>query len=225
MSRFKAFKVIDEAAAEKGSFDKFFDTGLHVTKISKIEDMGQSAKDPTWLQIKATFEGAGGKTINKWIMVPTEHEYYGEPGKLGAFNGLMRFLEAIVPFKDGKTPVKVSNVYTYLSKYFDAPEKALVGLNIEIKVGHDKHFAQYLEKDLYELQTKDGKAVLDENDEPIRANTYGAIEQQAKVMRLPYNNFREVLGFGAPQVNAKSPSKIVVKAKIEDEEDDEDTIF
>lgn len=223
MSRFSSFKVEDAAglAVEKKQFvSKFFEVGLHEVKVKEYHDMGPSDKDPDWFKVKLVFEGANEKTINHWLLIPTKNEYYVTKDGLWPFRNLVKFIEAIVPLKDGKTPVTSSNVGQYIAKLFDS-EAALLGKKFEIKVGFDKHHPHYVSKGVYALHTKDGIPVLDTTGSPITASSADALSQYAEQNRLPFDGWAKILGFGTPQDNAvtKKLVKPVEKPVVQEAED------
>lgn len=151
-------------AKEKGG-SKFFNPGVYNLEITKAEfkideETGRpfAKKDPTWLNVKVTMSD-GEKEKMAFILVPTSKILFNENESkrpTWAFTKFREFMAAL-----GETVQSdAGSLKAIVPKYFKDP-KALIGKKITIEIGYEKDHIAYVEKDVYEVRNKAGKALLD----------------------------------------------------------------
>lgn len=151
-------------AKEKGG-SKFFNPGVYSLEIIKAEfsldkETGSpfSKKDPSWLNVKVTMSD-GEKEKMAFVLVPTSKILYNENESkrpTWAFSKFREFMAAV-----GETVQSdAGSLKALVPKYFKDP-KALVGKKITIEIGYTQDHIAFVEKDVYEVRNKAGKALLD----------------------------------------------------------------
>lgn len=126
-----------------GSQDRFFKPGKHELTVVSSEYLGV-ASDDTWGKVKVTLEGAGGKTINDFLLIPFRDlavfkarngENTTKPGQR-----IVNFLKAV------GAETSIAKLGDTLKTYF-SKDNSLVGLNVAAEMGYRTNYVEYLGKD------------------------------------------------------------------------------
>lgn len=86
--------------------------------------------DESWVNVKVTFSGPDGRSIDHWLQVPTTSITFGPKKILGLFKKYQQFLFGIGETTTVATLSKVTN------KYFQDPAK-LVGQKVNVDLGYE----------------------------------------------------------------------------------------
>lgn len=142
-------------AAETPQFkDKFFKPGAHTLKIKNVKYHNQNAKDDTWHCFEITFGLDNDERTQKtWLMVPFATARFTANGK--------STLALYIKFREFAYAVGIENCDTkdlkqVVSTLFSELD-SLVGTEVQLDIGYDRHYVQYVAKGEYRLYEKNGK--------------------------------------------------------------------
>lgn len=141
--------------------DKYLKPGRHEVVIADVSFKGRCKNDDTWFNLQVTYEGAGGKTANAYLQVPTQDIKYGPKGTLYPYQNLKKFCQAV-----GYPISTVKDVKSVVKSAFAQPAKSLVKKPLAIELGYNKGHVKYVSKGEYHLVDRDGNAVTDNDGVP-----------------------------------------------------------
>lgn len=142
-------------AAETPSYkEKFFKPGAHTLKIQDVKYHKQNDKDDTWHTFAITFGLDNDDRKQKyWLMVPFANARFINNGK--------STLALYIKFREFAYAVGIENCDTkdlkqVVSTLFSELD-SLVGTEVSLNIGYDRHYVGYVAKGEYRLYEKDGK--------------------------------------------------------------------
>lgn len=144
-----------QAAIESANKPKFFEPGSYDLRIINAEIKGPSKSDPTWVQVTLELQGADGREIKHYLLVPTNSfRFKSANGKetMFIYTKLREFLASI------GEEVSADKARTVIPKLFSNPA-VLVGRALSVDIGYDGYHIARLADKTYRILDKAGKEV------------------------------------------------------------------
>lgn len=216
-NRFSKFKVSQDLPEDFGAPPQkeqkeqkawTFKPGLYKDCVIKsVEEMADPCKaDPTWIKLKVTI-AHDRREIRKLVLVPTESITYGPDQTSGPFGMLIKFLAAF------GVELNTKNSGTVIPDVFSDPS-CFVGQRCDITVGHNGHYAHYVDRNTYHLYSRSDRPICEKGTaNPISFPSADACEVYCEHHKIEFSPWPEVRFINPPTTPSDKPLLLHKKAE------------